>query len=74
VAEGTALVAAQITKGIAPEQVATAIVNAAEDHNPRTRYIVPARAWPAIALLSSLPGRLADRAKTARARRRPIPA
>jgi len=28
----------------------------------------------ALALLSSLPGRLADRAKTARARRRPIPA
>jgi len=74
VAAGARRVAAEIARGIAPEQVAVAVVNAAEDHNPRTRYIVPARAWPAIALLSSLPGRLADRAKTARARRRPIPA
>jgi len=63
VAEGTKRVAAQIAKGIAPEQVATAIVNAAEHPNPRTRYVVPARTWPLIALLTSLPGKLADRAK-----------
>src|SRR5262245_59239586 len=63
VAEVTKRVAAQIAKGIAPEQVATAIVNAAKHPNPRTRYVVPARSWPLIALLTSLPGKLADRAK-----------
>ena len=54
---------AQIAKGIAPEQVAAAIVKAAGRPHPRLRYVVPAGARPLIALLTSLPGRLADRAK-----------
>jgi NAD(P)-dependent dehydrogenase (short-subunit alcohol dehydrogenase family) len=63
VAAGTRYLAAQIAKGIAPEQVAAAIVKAAEHPNPRLRYVVPASARPLIALLTTLPGRLADRAK-----------
>jgi NADP-dependent 3-hydroxy acid dehydrogenase YdfG len=63
VARGDSYLAAQIAKGIAPEQVAAAIVNAAEHRNPQARYVVPARARLVIALLTSLPGRLADRAK-----------
>jgi hypothetical protein len=38
-------------------------VRAAQQPNPRLRYVVPASARPLIALLTSLPGRLADRAK-----------
>jgi NADP-dependent 3-hydroxy acid dehydrogenase YdfG len=63
VARGGRYLAAQIAKGIAPEQVAVAIVNAAEQRNPRLRYVVPASARPLIAVLTSLPGRLGDRAK-----------
>jgi NADP-dependent 3-hydroxy acid dehydrogenase YdfG len=63
VAGGAKYLAGQIAKGIAPEQVAVAIANAAEHHRPRLRYVVPARARPLIALLTSLPGQLADRAK-----------
>ena len=63
VAGGTRYLAAQIAKGIAPEQVATAIVKAAEHPNPRLRHVVPTSARPLIALLTSLPGGLADRAK-----------
>jgi NAD(P)-dependent dehydrogenase (short-subunit alcohol dehydrogenase family) len=63
VAGGTRYLAAQIAKGIAPEQVAATIVKAAEHPNPRLRYVVPASARPLIALLTTLPGRLADRAK-----------
>jgi len=63
VARGTRYLAAQIAKGIAPEQVATAIVKAAEHPNPRLRHVVPTSARPLIALLTSLPGGLADRAK-----------
>lgn len=63
VAAGTRYLAAQIAKGIAPEQVAATIVKAAEHPNPRLRYVVPASARPLIALLTTLPGRLADRAK-----------
>jgi NADP-dependent 3-hydroxy acid dehydrogenase YdfG len=63
VAAGTRYLAAQIAKGIAPEQVAATIVKAAEHPNPRLRYVVPANARPLIALLTTLPGRLADRAK-----------
>ena len=63
VADGRRYLAAQIAKGIAPEQVATTIVKAAEHRNPRLRYVVPASAGPLIALLTALPGRLADRAK-----------
>src|SRR3984957_20433252 len=63
VAAGAKYLAAQIAKGIAPEQVAAAIANAAEHRSPRPRYIVPASARPLIALLTSLPGGLADRAK-----------
>jgi NAD(P)-dependent dehydrogenase (short-subunit alcohol dehydrogenase family) len=63
VARGTRYVADQVAKGIAPEQVAAAIVTAAEHRNPRLRYVVPASAKPLIMLLTSLPGRLADRAK-----------
>jgi len=63
VARGSRYLAAQIAKGIAPEQVAATIVKAAQQPNPRLRYVVPAGARPLIALLTSLPGRLADRAK-----------
>ncbi len=63
VAGGARYMAGQIAKGIAPEQVATAIADAAEHRSPRLRYVVPASARPLIALLTSLPGRLADRAK-----------
>ena len=63
VAAGTRYMASQIAKGIAPEQVAAAIANAAEHRNPRYRYVVPASARPLITLLTTLPGRLADRAK-----------
>jgi NADP-dependent 3-hydroxy acid dehydrogenase YdfG len=69
VASGARYVAAQVAQGIAPEQVAAVIVNAAEHPHPRARYAVPARARLVIALLTSLPGSLADRAKAARARR-----
>jgi NAD(P)-dependent dehydrogenase (short-subunit alcohol dehydrogenase family) len=62
-ARGTRYVAAQIAKGIAPERVAAAIVRAATHPNPRARYVVPGTARPLIALLTSLPERLADRAK-----------
>ena len=62
-ARGTKYLAAQIANGIAPEQVADTIVKAAEHPNPRLRYVVPASARPLIALLTSLPGGLADRAK-----------
>jgi len=60
---GSRYLAAQIAKGIAAEQVAAAVVKAAEQRNPRLRYVVPASARPLLALLTSLPGRLADRAK-----------
>jgi len=63
VSRGSRYLAAQIAKGIAAEQVAATIVKAAEQPNPRLRYVVPASARPLIALLTSLPGRLADRAK-----------
>jgi hypothetical protein len=63
VAAGTRCLTAQIAKGIAPEQVAAAIVKAAEHPSPRLRYVVPASAAPLIALLTTLPDRLADRAK-----------
>jgi NADP-dependent 3-hydroxy acid dehydrogenase YdfG len=63
VAGGARYLAAQIAKGIAPEQVAAIIAKAAEARNPRLRYVVPASARPLIALLTSLPGKLADRAK-----------
>jgi NADP-dependent 3-hydroxy acid dehydrogenase YdfG len=62
-ARGSRYLAAQIAKGITPERVAATIVNAAEQHNPRLRYVVPASSRPLIALLTALPGRLADRAK-----------
>lgn len=62
-ARGSRYLAAQIAKGIPPERVAATIVNAAEQRNPRLRYVVPARARLLIALLTALPGRLADRAK-----------
>ena len=60
---GERYLAAQIAKGIAPEQVAATIMKAAQQRNPRPRYIVPAGARPLIALLTTLPGGLADRAK-----------
>jgi NADP-dependent 3-hydroxy acid dehydrogenase YdfG len=63
VAGGTRYLAAQVAKGIAPEQVAATIVKAAEHPNPRLRYVVPASARPLIALLTTLPGRLADKVK-----------
>ena len=63
VASGTRYLDAQIARGISPEQVAAAIVKAGEDPSPRLRYVVPASARPLIALLTTLPGRLADQAK-----------
>lgn len=62
-ARGTRYMAAQIAKGIAPERVAATIVNAAEHPSPRPRYVVPGSARPLIALLTTLPARLSDRAK-----------
>jgi NADP-dependent 3-hydroxy acid dehydrogenase YdfG len=63
IARGNRYVAAQIAKGIAPEKVADAVISAAEHPKPRTRYVVPGSARPLITLLTSLPDRLADRAK-----------
>jgi NADP-dependent 3-hydroxy acid dehydrogenase YdfG len=62
-ARGTRYMSAQIAKGTAPGNVAAAIVRAAEHPSPRTRYVVPGSARVLIALLTSLPDRLADRAK-----------
>ena len=62
-AAGEKYLARQIANGIAPERVAVVIANAAEHPRPRPRYVVPGRARPLIALLTSLPDRLADRAK-----------
>jgi len=62
-AAGEKYLARQIAGGIAPERVAGVIADAAEHRRPRTRYVVPGRAWPLIALLTSLPDRIADRAK-----------
>jgi len=60
---GERYLARQIAKGIAPGRVAAAIAHAAECRSPRSRYVVPASARPLITLLTSLPSRLADRAK-----------
>jgi len=62
-AAGDRYVAGQIAKGIAPEKVAAAIVNAAEHPSPRARYVVPGSARALITLLTTLPDKLADRAK-----------
>jgi NADP-dependent 3-hydroxy acid dehydrogenase YdfG len=62
-AAGNRYVAAQIAKGISPEQVAAAIVKAAEHRSPRARYVVPGSARPLIAVLTGLPDKLADAAK-----------
>jgi NADP-dependent 3-hydroxy acid dehydrogenase YdfG len=62
-AAGDRYVAGQIAKGIAPEKVAAAIAAAAEHPSPRTRYVVPGSARALIALLTTLPDKLADRAK-----------
>jgi NADP-dependent 3-hydroxy acid dehydrogenase YdfG len=63
VAGGARYLAAQIAKGLPPEQVAVAIANAAEHRRPRARYVIPASARPLIGLFTALPDRLADRAK-----------
>ena len=62
-AAGDRYVAGQIAKGITPDKVAAAIVAAAEHPSPRTRYVVPGSARALIALLTTLPDKLADRAK-----------
>jgi NADP-dependent 3-hydroxy acid dehydrogenase YdfG len=62
-AAGDRYVAGQIAKGITPEKVAAAIAAAAEHPSPRTRYVVPGSARALIALLTTLPDKLADRAK-----------
>jgi NADP-dependent 3-hydroxy acid dehydrogenase YdfG len=67
VAGGAKYLADQIASGIAPELVAAAIADAAAHRGPKARYIVPASARPVIALLTTLPDRLADRAKLRRA-------
>jgi NADP-dependent 3-hydroxy acid dehydrogenase YdfG len=62
-ARGQRYLAAQIARGIPAEKVAAAVVSAAEHPRPRTRYVVPGSARLLITLLTSLPDRLADRAK-----------
>jgi NADP-dependent 3-hydroxy acid dehydrogenase YdfG len=62
-ARGTRYLAAQIAKGLAPEQGAATIVSAATRPGPRARYVVPGSSRAVIALLTTLPVRLADRAK-----------
>jgi hypothetical protein len=62
-ARGASYLKTRIANGIAPEKVAAAVVNAAERPNPRARYVVPANARLLLALLTSLPDRVADRAK-----------
>jgi NADP-dependent 3-hydroxy acid dehydrogenase YdfG len=62
-AAGERYVAGQIAKGISPEKVAAAIAAAAEHPSPRTRYVVPGSARALITLLTTLPDKLADRAK-----------
>ena len=63
VARGNRYLTAQIVKGIAPEQVAAAIVKAAESPRPRARYVVPGSARLIIGVLTTLPDKLADWAK-----------
>jgi NADP-dependent 3-hydroxy acid dehydrogenase YdfG len=62
-AAGERYVASQIAKGIAPEKVAAAIVNAAEHPSPKARYVVPRSSRALIMLLTTLPDKLADRTK-----------
>jgi NADP-dependent 3-hydroxy acid dehydrogenase YdfG len=62
-AAGEKYLARQMANGIAPEPVAVVIANAAEHPRPRPRYVVPGRVRPLIAVLTSLPDRLADRAR-----------
>jgi NAD(P)-dependent dehydrogenase (short-subunit alcohol dehydrogenase family) len=62
-AAGDRYVAGQIAKGLAPEKVAAAIAAAAEHSSPRARYVVPGSARALITLLTTLPDKLADRAK-----------
>jgi short-subunit dehydrogenase len=63
VERGERYLSAQLAKGIAPEQVARAIVRAAEDARPRARYAVPGSARLLIGVLTALPDRVADWAK-----------
>ena len=63
VAAGAKYLSAQVAGGIAPQQVAIAIADAAEHRRPKLRYLVPGSARTLVTLLTSLPGRLADRAK-----------
>jgi short-subunit dehydrogenase len=58
-------VAKQVAEnGIAPEKVATLIAEAAEAKNPRPRYVLPASSRLMVSVMSNLPDRLADRAKS----------
>jgi NADP-dependent 3-hydroxy acid dehydrogenase YdfG len=63
VESGAAYLDKQIAGGIAPEQVAVAIADAAARRAPKARYLVPASSRPLIALLTTLPDGLADKAK-----------
>jgi len=54
--------------GIPPEKVAARIADAAEANSPRSRYVLPASSRLMVALMTSLPARLADRAKSVAAR------
>jgi NADP-dependent 3-hydroxy acid dehydrogenase YdfG len=63
VARGGRYLAAQTAKGIAPGQVAAAIVKAAQDPSPRARYVVPGSGRLVIGMLTALPDKLADWAK-----------
>jgi NAD(P)-dependent dehydrogenase (short-subunit alcohol dehydrogenase family) len=60
---GDEYLAEQMAKAIPAERVALTIVDAAQRRRPRTRYVVPGRSRPVLALLTGLPDRLADRAK-----------
>jgi NADP-dependent 3-hydroxy acid dehydrogenase YdfG len=63
VAAGVQYLSDQVAGGIAPEQVASTIVAAAEHRRPKLRYLVPGSARTTVALLTALPVRLADRGK-----------
>lgn len=63
VESGAAYLNKQIAGGIAPELVAVAISDAAARRAPKARYLVPGSSRPMIALLTTLPDGLADKAK-----------
>jgi NADP-dependent 3-hydroxy acid dehydrogenase YdfG len=63
VTSGAAYLQKQTAGGIAPELVAVAIADAAARRAPKARYVVPGSSRSLIALLTTLPDGLADKAK-----------